>query len=41
MNGKIINEKRRLDVIKFRRSLLEDCDNNLGFFKRIYFIKEL
>jgi len=40
-NGKTVNERRKLDALKFRRSLLEECDNNSGFFERTYPTKAL
>lgn len=37
----MISEKMKLDVVKFMRSLLEECDNNFGFLVRINFIRVL
>lgn len=40
-NGKTVSEKRKLDKFKFRRRMLEDCDNKPGFFDRTYPTKAL
>ena len=33
-NGKTVREMMKLEALKFRRSLLEECDSNSGFLER-------